>query len=126
MAEKAAQAVDNSESEPETAPTVSVGAGKPIELTEGAPPLVLGDADAGVADVEPQSVSAAPTADDDAASVRIAHCIGNQVEQDALEQDDVAANPGLARHDAQMQALLTRRHCEGRLDPAKQAMDWEL
>src|SRR5262245_44816103 len=105
MVEKTAQAVDDGKPEPEPSTAVSIGAAKPIELAEDAPPLVLGDAHAGVTDIEPQPVSAAPATNDHAAPVRIAHCVGSQVEQDALEQDDIAADPSLARNNPQTQPL---------------------
>src|SRR5262245_55845746 len=126
MVEKAAQAVDDGKPEPEATTAVSVGTGKPIELAEDAPPLILGDAHAAVADVEAQLSSVAPATNDDAPLVCIANGVGNQVEQDALKQDDVAADPGPARNSPQTQALLARGHGEGRLDPAKQVIDREL
>ena len=43
----------------------------------------------------------APAADNDAASRCVAHGVGDQIEQDLLEQDRVAADPRAARHHAQ-------------------------
>ena len=46
-----------------------------------------------------RDVGSAP--DHDAAALRIAHRVGNQIEQDALQQEAIAAHPGVAGQDAQ-------------------------
>ena len=46
----------------------------------------------------------------------VAHRVGNQVEQDPLEQDEVAAHPGAAGHDPQRQSLFARGFGEGGFD----------
>ena len=126
VAEEFAEPVDDGEAETEPAAAVRPRARQPVELAENAPPLVLGNAGAGIADVDAQLIAAAAAADHDAALFRVAHGVGDKVEQDALQQDRVARHPGVARDNAQAEPLLARRVGEGGLDAIEQPGEREL
>ena len=59
-------------------------------------------------------------------SLGVAHGVGDQIEQDAFEQDEVAADPGATRYDPQPQTVFARRGRERRLDPFEQMIDREF
>ena len=67
-----------------------------------------------------------PAADYDSTSLGVAHGVGDQIEQDAFEQDEVAADPSPTRYHAQSQTVFARSGHEGGLDPFEQVIDREF
>ena len=65
----------------------------------------------------------APAADHDPASRRVAHGVGDEVEQDLLEQDGIAADPRAACNHAQVQAFVARGLGECRADAVQNSAD---
>ena len=122
MAEKAAQALHDGEAEAEPGPARS-DTGDLIEFAEDVLPLTSRDADAGVRHLDSQPIAAAAGTDHDAAALRIAHRVGNQIEQDALQQEAIAAHPGGAGQDAQTQRFRAGIGGEHILQLAQQRID---
>jgi len=77
-----------------------------MKLLEHRLALVLGNAIAGVGDIDPELGAAQPRADQHAAGARVAQRVGEDVLQDAPEQRAVRANRGTGRAEAQRQPLL--------------------
>jgi hypothetical protein len=69
------------------------------------------------------SPRAPAAADHHAAASRVAHRVGHQVEQDPLEQNEIAADPGAARYHRQPQPLLARGLGKGRFYAREQRLD---
>src|SRR5215510_3581115 len=95
MAEQAAQALDDGKAEAE--PAVAVFAREPVELAEDVAPLVFRNPRPAIADLDAKLIASPATADNDPARGRVAHRVGDEVEHDALEQDEVAPDPDAAR-----------------------------
>ena len=74
-----------------------------IELLEDPRLMLDGNADAGIDDFNGDTRAAPSCADDNPASARIAHRIGNQVAEDAREERGIAVDGEMRRH-----------HCEGK------------
>ena len=126
MIKQAAQAVDDREPKAKAAATVLAGGRELVELTEDIALLILGNADAAVADFESQEAVTAATADHDSADRRITHGIRYQIEEDSLEQNEIAADPGAVRYDPQAQILFSCGSGERHLDPLEQLIDREV
>jgi hypothetical protein len=103
MVEQPAQTVDDRKPKAETAMTLLIGTGKPIELAKYCLSLIVRNAGTAVPYFEAQKVSAPPAADRDPAAHGISERIGHQVQENSLEQNRVAAHPRAARHDPQRQ-----------------------
>jgi len=58
---------------------------------------------AGIADLDRKKGSAAAHAEDGTAALGISNSVRHQIEQDPLEQQRIAVDPGLGRNDAQAQ-----------------------
>src|SRR5262245_64839125 len=101
MSKKEAEAVDDREAETETGGVLLFGCRQPAELTKNIVLLVLGNADSAVPDFDLQHARTTATTNHDPASLSIADGIRGQIEQNALEQNEVAADPGTARDDPQ-------------------------
>jgi len=70
--------------------------------------LILRNAGAGIANIDAQLRNAEPATHHYTAARRVAHGVAQQIEQDAFEQDGIAAHPRATWHDAQPKALLVR------------------
>src|SRR3712207_231272 len=103
MVEETAQAIDDRKPKAEAAVAIRLRSRQLNELTEYGPLLVLRDSHSAVADIDAQPGAAAATADHHSTLRRVAHGVGDQVQQDAFEQNKVAANPGAARNDLETQ-----------------------
>ena len=68
----------------------------PVELGENISPLVLGNANAGIANIDAQITLQATAPYDDAADARIANGIRNKIEQNALQENGIALHPDRA------------------------------
>src|SRR6266436_6235812 len=101
MTEQVAQAIDDGETKAETA--MSVAPRKPIEFAKNVSPLVLWNSRTAVVYLDVQGGAAPATADDHAADGGVADGIGDQVEQDTLQEDRIAAHPGAARYQPERQ-----------------------
>src|SRR6185437_5968679 len=88
----------------------TVGAAELAEFTENVLALILGDADAGIPNLDAQGVAAPTAADQHAAAVGIADRVGDEIEEDAAQQETVARDPVFAVQDAQAKALRARRN----------------
>src|SRR5215470_10112007 len=97
MVEQPAQPVNNGKPETKTGTRCA----KAIELTEDVLLLVLRNPRSGVANLDAQIVTPVAATDDHAATAGVAYRIRNQIENDALQQDEVAAYPGTAGNNAQ-------------------------
>src|ERR1044072_2893939 len=116
MAEQPAQPVNDRQPESQPAAAIPLRASDLVELAEDLLLLAFRNAWPAVEHVDAHPAAASPAPDQHPASGGVAHCIGHQVEQDAFEQNEVAANPGAARHNAKGQLLFVSRICECRLD----------
>src|SRR5882762_3596873 len=114
MAEQIAQAIDDGETKAEAA--MGVAPREPIEFAKNVSPLVLWNSGTGIPHLDAHGFAAPATADDHAADGRVADGIGDQVEQDTLQEDRIAAHPRAARHQPERQFPFARRRREGALD----------
>jgi hypothetical protein len=94
MAEKAAEAVDNGKPEPHTSHRFSFSFGDLIEFFEYTLTLILWNSWSAVADFNPQRIPANPASYDNSSTLGIADRVGDQVQQNAFKQDNIAADPG--------------------------------
>src|SRR6202035_4119948 len=115
MTEQAAEAIDDGKPEAETGAPVAIWFAQAIELAEYLVVLVGRNADAGVPHLDAQLIAALAAADQHAAAARIAQRIVNQVENNLLQQDEIAAHPGVAGQRPERELFLPRRPGEGRL-----------
>src|SRR5258706_12077163 len=113
MLEQPAQAIDDGKAESEAAAACAVGIAELAEFAEDILPLIVGNADAGVPHLDAQRLAAPPAADQDAAAIGITNGVGDEIEEDAPEQDAVALDPVPARQHPQAEPLLARRAGEG-------------
>ena len=118
-----AQAFDDGQSQPQPGLAAPLRRRNLVELAEDAALLIRRNADPAVAHIDAQRVPDAPAADDDPASRRVAHGVGDEVEQDLLEQDGIAADPRAACNHAQVQALVARSLGERRADAVQHPAD---
>src|SRR6266498_2532097 len=103
MVEQPAQPVNNGKPKPKTktgAP-VATRCAKAIELAEDVLLLILRNPRSGIPNLDTQVDTPLAATDDHAATAGVVYCIRNQIENDALQQDEVAAYPGAAGNDAQ-------------------------
>jgi hypothetical protein len=63
------------------------------KLAEDGAPLILRNAHPTIANIDSQAALTVPATDQDSTPLSVAHCIGNQIEKDALQQNEVAADP---------------------------------
>ena len=85
---------------------------KAPELLENLDLLVGRDADARIDHLDPEAVAVAAHADQDAATVRVADGIRDQVHQRAHQHVAIGADHGTGRYEAQRQALALRQRRE--------------
>src|SRR5215472_7260884 len=97
MVEQPAQPVNNGKPETKTRTRCA----KAIELTEDVLLLVLRNPRSGVPNLDTQVDTPLAATDDHAATAGVAYGIRNQIENDALQQDEVAAYPGAVGNDSQ-------------------------
>src|ERR1700719_1773195 len=98
MMEQPGESVDDRKSKAKPPLAVALGI-KSIELVEYFLPLIQGDSRSRVPHLNAQFSAPFSAAHDHAAMRRVADSIGYQIENDALEQDEVAAQPSLGRGD---------------------------
>ena len=120
MIQQRAQTIDDRQAQAEPDRLPDVGRLEPIKLAKDAFVLIFGNTGAGIPDFDPQLALAFAAADQHAAGRRVTDGIGNQVENDPLQQDAVAADPGAAADNAKRQAFFPRRLGKRRLDPLQQ------
>src|SRR5205085_11275833 len=116
MVEQSAQTVDDGKPKAEPGAPITLRFAEAIELAEYLLVLILWNPAAGVPHLDSHRLAAVAAANNQATVRGVAHRIGHQVEQDAFEQDKVAAHPGIARDDSQRQALFPGGAREGGLD----------
>src|SRR4029453_3894827 len=97
MAEQPAQPVNNGKPETKTGTRCA----KAIELTENVLLLVLRNPRSGIPNLDTQVDTPRAATADHAAPAGVAYGIRNQIENDALQQDEVAAYPGAVGNDPQ-------------------------
>ena len=115
VAQQLGRALHNIQPQAETAGAVPLGVAYLIKLAEHLG-LVLGrDANAAVPDFNPHVLAVARRAarQQYRAVFCVPHGIGHQIEQDALQQNRVAAHPGAGRAHPQAQAFFCRRVQQG-------------
>src|SRR5215469_613294 len=120
MVEQPAQPVNNGKPETKTGAPVASRCAKAIELAEDVLLLVLRNPRSGIPNLDTQIDIPLAATDDHAATAGVAYRIRNQIENDALQQDEVAAYPGTAGNNAQRQSFFPRRSREGRIDSLEQ------
>src|SRR5262249_33507583 len=101
MIEKRAQAVNNGKPETKPGAPVAIRCTKAIELAEDVLVLILRNPRSSIPNLDMQIDPPLAATDDPAATAGVAYCIRNQIENDALQQDEVAAYPGGAGNDPQ-------------------------
>jgi hypothetical protein len=87
-----------------------------IELVEYALAFRRRYAYAGIADVDRKRGSAAAHAEDGTAALGISNSVRHQIEQDPLEQQRIAVDPGMGRNDTQAQTPNGRCFRKGGVD----------
>src|SRR6266436_2776548 len=101
MVEHPAQPVNNGKPKTKTGAPVATWYAKAIELAEDVLLLVLRNPRSGIPNLDTQVDTPLAGTDDHAATAGVAYGIRNQIENDALHQDEVAAYPGAAGNDPQ-------------------------
>ena len=96
-----------------------------MEFDEDVAPLRLGDADAGVIDVDAQVIAAPPAADQHAARRRVFDRIGDQILHQPAQQPAVGAHHQRARHVFEFDAFGGGQRREFELDLAHEFVDAE-
>src|SRR5262245_1655637 len=112
MAQENTKALDNGQSQ---AKATSIRIRAPIEFAEDIFSLLFGNSGTAIPDFDAQRRVSGATADDDAAAGGVADRVGDEVQQNPLQQDEVAAYRCPAWHDPKGQALLMRRPRKRRL-----------
>src|ERR1700678_2979545 len=120
MVEQLGQAINDGKSKAEPGAPVAVWFAEPIELAEYFPALVLRNSRARIPHLDVQLSAAFPATHEQPSMRGVAHRIGYQIEQDALEQDEVAAHPGGGAGYSQRQSLFLHRPGERALDLRQQ------
>src|SRR5215467_8799318 len=105
---------------------VLFGRRKSVKLSEDIFLLILRNANSGVPHFDAQEVRPAPTADHHATLGRVAQSVGDQIEQDPFEQDEIGTDPSVIGYDPQPQLFLSRRRRKCRPDSLQQLIDWEF
>ena len=103
MIERLGEAAHDRQAEPEAA-VDGAAAAFALELLEDRLAAAGRNAGAGVADLDANAVAAAARAEQHAAAPRVAQRVGDEVLQDALQQQGVGADIGAARPDRQLEA----------------------
>src|SRR6516162_2392957 len=101
MVEQPPQPVNNGKPETKTRAPVAARCVKAIELAEDVLLLILRNPGSGIPNLDTQIDTPLAATDDHAATASVAYRIRNQIENDALQQDEVAAYPGTAGNNAQ-------------------------
>ena len=115
VTEETTEAVDDGKPKAETGAPVAIRFAQAIELAEYFVVLIGRNADARVPHLDAQLIAAFTAADQHAAAARIAQCIGDQIEDDLLQQDKVTLHPGVARQRPERELFLPRCAGEGGL-----------
>src|SRR5688572_26046581 len=102
MAEEPRRPFDDREPEPQALVAVALRVGELDELAEDLAALVLGDAAAGVPDLDPHTRRPPPAAHEHAALARVAKRVVGEIGEDSVEQDRIGLQYGAARNDAQV------------------------
>ena len=108
MAKQTGQPRDDGQAQPQSAIGRAAFGVEPVKLIEDALLLVGRDADPGIPHGDAQPGPRAPAAQQHGPAARVAHRVGDQVAEDALEQHWIAGHPGVARANAQLQPLVPR------------------
>src|SRR5215475_15625001 len=114
MVEQTAQPVNNGKPETKPGSPVATRRAEAIELAEDVLLLILRNPSTGIPNLDTQVDTPLAATDDHAANAGVAYRIRNQIENDALQQDEVAAYPGAAGNNPQRQSFFPRRSREGR------------
>ena len=101
MVEQPAQPVNNGKPKTKTGAPVATRCAKAIELAEDVLLLILRNPRSGIPNLDTQVDTPLAATDDHAATAGVAYCIRNQIKNDALQQDEVAAYPGAAGNEPQ-------------------------
>src|SRR5215831_18893309 len=101
MIEQPAQPVNNGKPETKTGAPVAIRCTKAIELAEDVLLLILRNPRSSIPNLDMQIDTPLAATDGHAAAAGVAYRIRNQIENDALQQDEVAAYPGAAGNDPQ-------------------------
>src|SRR5438067_11235048 len=96
MVEQPGQSVDNSEPKTKAGAPVAIRLAQPIEFGANIMLLVRGNAGAAIPNLDAHALAALAAADDDAAAAGVAHGVRYQIEDDTLQQNEIAAQPGAA------------------------------
>ena len=101
MVEQPAKTVDDRQSQAKSSALTWRRRAHLVEFSEDVSILVFGEADAAVPHLYAHALPATAATDDDATMGCIPYCVRHKVEQDPLEQNGVAADPGTALRDVQ-------------------------
>src|SRR5919201_5350631 len=101
MVEQPTQPVNNGKPQPEARGPLGARCAKAIELAEDVLLLILRNPSSGIPNFDTQVDASFAATDNHAATAGVAHCIRNQIENDALQQDEIAAYPSAAGNDPQ-------------------------
>ncbi len=112
VAEEIAQSPHDRQPQAQPLVPVPVRALDLVELLEDAGPVLLRDADAGVAHLQDDAARAAARADQHPAGIGVADGVGHEVAQDALEEHRVGAHDDAGGDEAQREPLLLGRRGE--------------
>src|SRR5262249_46219240 len=107
-------------------PAVPFGRRNAVKFSEDVFLLILRNANSGVPDFDAQEIRLAPAADHDATLDRVAQSVGDQIEQDPFEQDEIGTDPSVIGYDPQPQRFLSRRRGKCHPDSLQQLIDWEF
>src|SRR5581483_2962427 len=126
MIEQRPQAFDDCEPQPKPILTSLLLWNDLVELVEYVALLVCRNAAASIAYVDAQLSSLAAASHHYAAGLRVAHGVGDEIEQDPLKQYRIAAHPGPAPHDVQSEPFVAGRGGERRFHALQDAADREI
>src|SRR5262245_7631470 len=115
MVQETTKALDNGQSQAKATLAFTIRIRAPIELAENVFPLLFGNSEPAIPDFDAQRRVSETAANNDAAVGGVADRIGDEVQQNPFQQDEVAAYRCPAWHDPQGQALLMRRPRKRRL-----------
>src|SRR6266436_3777111 len=101
MVEQPAQPVNNGKPKTKTGAPAATGCVKAIELAKDVLLLILRNPRSGIPNLDTQVDTPLAATDDHTATAGVAYGIRNQIENEALQQDEVAAYPGAAGNDPQ-------------------------
>src|SRR5262245_28801076 len=115
MAQETTKALDNGQSQAKATSAFVIRIRAPIELAEDIFLLLFGNSGTAIPDFDAQRRVSGTTANDDAAVGGVTDRVGDEVQQNPFQQDEVTAYRRPAWHDPQRQTLLMRRRRKRRL-----------